>query len=39
MAGVPVLACQQFLTDKRSSLKIVYNSIVGTHPDAAAAIQ
>jgi hypothetical protein len=39
MTGVPVLAYQQFWMDKRMSLKTEYNSLVGTHPDAAASIQ
>jgi hypothetical protein len=39
MAGVPVLAYQQFWMDKKTSLKTEYNSLVGTHPDAAASIQ
>jgi hypothetical protein len=39
MAGVPVLAYQQFLMDKRTSLKTEYNLTAGTHPNAAASIQ
>jgi hypothetical protein len=39
MAGVPVLAYQQFWMDKRTSLKTEYISLYGTHSDAAASIQ
>jgi hypothetical protein len=39
MAGVSVLAYQQFWMDKKSSLNTEYNSIVGTHPGAAASIE
>jgi hypothetical protein len=39
MAGVPVLAYQQFWMDKRTSLKTEYNSLVGMHPDATSSIQ
>jgi hypothetical protein len=38
MAYVPVLAYQQFWMDKRASLKSEYNSLVGTHLNAAASI-
>jgi hypothetical protein len=39
MAGVPVLAYQQFCTNKRSSLKTEHRKIINTYPDAAASMQ
>jgi hypothetical protein len=39
MAGVPVLACKQFWTDKRLSLNTHYKDIANTYPDATPSIQ
>jgi hypothetical protein len=39
MAGLPVPAYQQFWTDKRSTLKKEYETIVNTHPDAVPCMQ